>query len=111
MSGLDHGMLNLPLNSRARGRSIERTIDDAVKQLAAERREKERAAKAVRLATREAEKARPKLTYDDVKGATLVRDYWGWHKVVRVSAKSVTVETPYSWTERIAHDRILEVRR
>lgn len=58
----------------------------------------------------EAENARVPLTAEDVKGARLVRDRFGWHKVVRCSAKSVTVETGYSWTDRIAVDKILEVR-
>ena len=57
----------------------------------------------------EREAARTKLTVADVKGARAVRDRFGWHKVVRVSAKSVTVETPYSWTDRIAIDKILQV--
>jgi hypothetical protein len=63
-----------------------------------------------RRAAREAEKVRPKLTADDVRGGRFVRDSLGWHKVVRVSAKSVTVETAYSWTDRIALDKVLEVR-
>lgn len=49
-------------------------------------------------------------TGDQIKAATHVRDRYGWHQVVRVSAKSVTVRTPYSWTDRIARDRVLEVR-
>lgn len=39
-----------------------------------------------------------------------VRTATGWHKVVRVSAKSVTVETGYSWTDRHPLARIIEVR-
>lgn len=66
--------------------------------------------RARRLADRDAEKARPRLTSEDVSGARLVRDQYGWHKVVRVSAKSVTVETGHSWTDRIPLDRVLEVR-
>lgn len=58
----------------------------------------------------QAERDRPRLTYADVAGARLVRDRYGWHEVVRVSAKSVTVKTAWSWTERIPLDRVLEVR-
>lgn len=111
MSGVDHGMLNLPLNSRARGKWIERTIADAKRELAELQREEDRLAKVRRVEAREAEKARVKLTAADVEGATHVRDQFGWHKVVRVSAKSVTVETPYSWTDRIPLERVLEARR
>jgi hypothetical protein len=39
-----------------------------------------------------------------------VRDSSGWHRVVRVNAKSVSVETGYSWVDRIALDRIIETR-
>jgi len=52
----------------------------------------------------------PKPTPEQIKGATAVRDRFGWHRVVRVNAKSVTVETPYSWTERIALKDILETK-
>jgi hypothetical protein len=37
------------------------------------------------------------------------RGGWGSGKVVRVSAKSVSVETPYSWTDRVSYERITEV--
>jgi len=50
------------------------------------------------------------LTVDAIRAARLVRDRHGWHKVVRVSAKSVTVETGYSWTDRIALTDVLEAR-
>lgn len=64
-----------------------------------------------RKAARGAEAARVKLTAADLDGASHVRDSVGWHRVVRVSAKSVTVETPYSWTERIPVERILQFAR
>lgn len=53
---------------------------------------------------------RDRLTRSDVEGATHVRTKLGWHKVVRVNAKSVTVETAYSWTDRYEFDEILEAR-
>ena len=39
-----------------------------------------------------------------------IRDRYGWHSVVRVSKKSVSVKTPWPWTARIALERILETR-
>lgn len=39
-----------------------------------------------------------------------VRDRHGWHEVVRVNAKSVTVTTTFSWNESIARDRVIETR-
>jgi len=53
---------------------------------------------------------RAALTPEAVRAARFIRDRYGWHKVVRVSAKSVTVETGFSWTERIALDKVLEAR-
>jgi len=49
-------------------------------------------------------------TPEQYKTAKVVRTVTGWHKVVKVNAKSVTVETPYSWTDRIEAARIIEVR-
>jgi alkylated DNA nucleotide flippase Atl1 len=66
----------------------------------------------MRLARSEAdekEAARVRLTRRDVVGATAVRDRFGWHRVVRVNARTVTVATPYSWTERIEIDAVLQV--
>jgi len=57
-----------------------------------------------------AEAVRVRFTAADLAGVTHVRDRFGWHRVVRVNAKSVTVETGYSWTDRIALDGILEHR-
>lgn len=98
-------------SSARRGAQLaEQAIRDETARQAVERAREYEAAKVRRKAAREAEKARLKLTADDVKGARLVRDEFGWHAVVRVSAKSVTVKTVHSWTERISLDKILEVR-
>lgn len=64
-----------------------------------------------RLSNERAESERVRFTADDIKGAKGARDRFGWHRVVKVNAKTVTVETPYSWTERIAVENILEVLR
>jgi hypothetical protein len=37
-----------------------------------------------------------------------VRTKSGWHRVVKVNAKSVTVETPWSWSDRIPHAKVIE---
>jgi hypothetical protein len=50
------------------------------------------------------------FTEDQYKAAKVVRDSHGWHKVAKVNAKSVSVETGYSWTDRIRRDKIIEVR-
>lgn len=110
MSEMDHGELNLPLNKRGAG-TLDQQID---RHLAAEHRERRKQARAAaqeRKAARTTEANRPKLTADDVRGAVAVRDRFGWHRVVRVNAESVTVETPYSWTERIRLAQVLQVAR
>jgi len=43
------------------------------------------------------------------KSTRAIRTRHGWHEVVRVNAKSVTVRTAYSWDECVPLDRILEV--
>lgn len=67
-------------------------------------------AEVVSLKAQTRDRDRARLTHDDVKGATHVRTELGWHKVVRVNAKSVTVETGHSWTDRYEFDLILEAR-
>ncbi|WP_152203623.1 hypothetical protein [Georgenia thermotolerans] len=47
---------------------------------------------------------------NNLEPGDLVRDSVGWHRVTRVNAKSVSVETGYSWTDRIPHERIIETR-
>lgn len=105
----DRGILNVPLSKR--GPSLDAQIDRALAEQQRQAREDEERRSAERVAAREAEKARPKPTADDVRGARFVRDSYGWHEVVRISAKSVTVKTPWSWTERIALDKVLEARK
>jgi hypothetical protein len=41
--------------------------------------------------------------------ARFVRTVTGWHQVVRVNAKTVTVRTEFSWDDRIAHRKVLQV--
>lgn len=111
MSGrdFDHGEVNVPLSRRFRG-GLDAEIDRNLKRIAAEDRVKAAEERQELLARREAEKARVKFTADDLTGARLIRTDNGWHEVVRVSAKSVTVKTPYSWTDRYPHARVIEFR-
>ena len=105
--GIDHGELNIPLAKRYGKGGIDAAID---KHLAEQRRRSAAEHRARLKAAREAEADRPKVTAADIKGARYVRDQFGWHRVIRISEKSVTVETPYSWTERIALTKVLEAR-
>jgi hypothetical protein len=96
--------------ARNGARAAEAAIREELGRQAAERETQHAEGVARRKAAREAEALRPKMTADDVRGAVAVRDSIGWHRVVRVSAKSVTVQTPYSWTQRIPLAHVLEVR-
>lgn len=62
-----------------------------------------------RLEARIAELERARYTAADLSGAVAVKDFQ-WHRVVKVNAKSVTVATPYSWTDRIPLDRITDFK-
>lgn len=67
--------------------------------------------KAALAAHREAESARQHFTPDELKGAKFIQTDTGWHEVVRVNGKTVTVKTPYSWTDSIALKKILKVAK
>lgn len=54
--------------------------------------------------------SRAGVDLSEVAAGRMVRTRHGWHRVVRVNAKSLTVATPYSWTERIPLHAVLEVR-
>lgn len=105
---LDHGELNVPLTGK-RARSLEADISRAVREESARRRAEHKAAIARRKAEREAEKQRPKLTREDVEGARLIRDKWGWYAVIRVNAKSVTYRSSVGEL-RMPFEQILEVK-
>jgi len=49
------------------------------------------------------------VTMEDLSDARAIRTVNGWQKVAKVNAKSVSVETGYSWTDRVAVDKVLEV--
>lgn len=67
-------------------------------------------AKAKGYERRIAERDRVRLTIEDIKGAKFVRTSTGWRKVVRVNAKTVSVDSGYSWVDRIDINQIVEVR-
>jgi hypothetical protein len=56
------------------------------------------------------ERDRVRFTRADLVGATHVRTDTGWRKVARLNASTVSVETGYSWVDRIPFEKILERR-
>lgn len=105
----DHGEINIPLAGK-RARSLDAEISRAVREERAQRYAEHKAAKQRRKEEREAEKQRPKLTREDVLGAGVVRDKWGYHAVIRVNAKTVTCDSLVG-EFRMPFDQILEVRK
>jgi len=92
---------------RARGAEMNRVIDAALKarkeEISAEYRANVERARAD-------EAARVKFTRDGLLNAVVVADRSGWHKVLSVNQKTVTVETEYSWTDRIPFGRITDFK-
>lgn len=64
-----------------------------------------------RLEVRIAELERPRLTREDVLGAVVIHDGISWRKVVKVNAKTVSVDTGYSWVDRVPFDKIRAVKK
>ena len=63
-------------------------------------------------ADRQTEQDRVKITRDKLEGAVLVRTaVHGWRKVRRVNAKTVSVDSGYSWADLIPMDKILDYRK
>lgn len=91
---------------RARAAATERMVDEAVASVKAEQDARFAAA---RSAAAEANAPVP-FTEEQYRAAIAVRTKLGWRRVLKVSAKSVSVESGHSWTDRINRTQILEVR-
>ena len=92
---------------RARAAATERSIDAALAEVNTDKH-----AEARRLAAEYAARIRPPqpFTPEELKVARAIRTAVGWHRVIKVNAKSVTVATGYSWNDRYALEKVLEVR-
>jgi hypothetical protein len=91
---------------RARARATEALVDSSVAAVKAQHA----ADFASRKAAASERNAPVAFSEDEYRKARAIRTRLGWHKVVRVNAQSVTVETGRSWTDRIARQKVLEVR-
>ena len=60
------------------------------------------------LASAVKERDRTVYTAEDMAGAVLVRDQFGWHKVAKVNRKTVAVRTGYSWNDLIPVEKVLQ---
>lgn len=107
--------MTVPLSRRRAGarhgaRIAEAAVAEGLAVRAALEAERRTQVAALKAAAREAEAARVRFTAANLADAKFVRDEFGWHRVVRVNAKSVSVATAYSWTDRIPTERVLEFR-
>lgn len=96
--------------ARNGARLAEQAIRDERDRQARERVEHDAKISEARVAARKAEAERHKFTADELRDAAIVRDEFGWHRVIKVNAKTVTVPTPYSWTDRIPLAKVLDWR-
>jgi hypothetical protein len=93
---------------RARAKATE---DEIARTLSDQNADAARAWKEARAAERQAEVERVKLTREDIVGAVFVRTEFGWKRVRRVNAVTVSVESGYSWADKVPFDKVLEVRK
>jgi hypothetical protein len=94
-------------HARHGAQSINAVVDTAVAELKAAQAAEWKANKA---AAEKAEQERVRLTRADIDGKTFVKTRTGWHRIARLNAKTVSVETGYSWVNRIPFDDILDAR-
>lgn len=92
---------------RRRAAETERTVDAAVAAVKAERSaefEKSKREHAAR------EDGRRIYTREDIVGADFIHGGHSWRAVVRVNKATVSVETGYSWVDRIPFAKVRSVR-
>jgi len=95
---------------RSFARAGARSIDAQIAASLAEVKATEAAAQAERAAAAKARLTPVPFTEAEYKAARAIRTTYGWRKVVRANLKSVTVETGYSWTDRVPRHQVLEVK-
>lgn len=100
--------------SALRGKQHWARVDADVRRTAAAVSEAERAERDLEAAkVRAARSAQESVGRSELAGARVVKDgrCGTWHEVVRVNRTTVTVTTEHSWTDKIPHGRIVEVRK
>lgn len=111
LTGYDPAVLSGISGGSARKTSRRYAAYDREAQVAADLRRAEAEVAEAKYAIAVAKRDTP-IAYDPatlVAGA-VVRDKFGWHKIVRVNKTTVSVATGYSWTDKIVLGKIIEVR-
>lgn len=90
---------------RARAAATERSIDEAKAEVKAAQ-DADQAGRAAAYA----ERTKPiPFTREELQAARAIRTAYGWHRVIRVNAKTVTVDDDFGYY-RVPEKNILEVR-
>ena len=90
---------------RARNKAMDDTVSAAYNEMRAQRDADHATAKAAYDA---AEAARTRYTRDDLIGATAVRTrLHGWRLVRTVNQKSVSIDSGYSWADKVKFEDVL----
>lgn len=63
------------------------------------------------MAAERAEAERVPFTREDIVGAEFIHDGFSWRQVRKVNAKTVSVETGFSWVDRVPFEKIRSVRK
>lgn len=91
---------------RRREATAERWVDEGVAAVRAEREARYREAKEK---AAEFEASRPRFTRDDLLNAVVVKDKFGWQKVIRVNSKTITLEGEFG-PRKVLFERVYEYR-
>jgi len=92
-------------------RKAAQTDRDIAALLTAQKAERDAEWKAGKAAAVKAEAERKRYTREELIGAKAIKTDAGWKRVVKVNQKTVSVESGYSWTDRVAFDKVLAVHR
>lgn len=92
--------------ARAGAATLNGVVAEAVKAVA----EQEEAQRQANIAAWDRHHAPVPYTAEELAAARFIRTLMGWHRVVKVNAKTVSVETGHTWNDRHPIDKILEVR-
>jgi hypothetical protein len=106
----DHGVLTRPRASHRARESRHATYDREAAASRERQAQERRVADLEKALSRAKADAKAPCDISGLRPGFFVRDRYGWHRVARVNKQSVSVETPFSWTERIALNKIIETR-
>jgi len=97
---------------RRKAAATHREIDAELARQKAVRDESYRAARVAELADKAVEGSVTRESFPIVLGAVFIRDQFGWRRVLKVNARSVTVPSllKEGWSDTVRFEKIREVR-